>query len=117
MPAYVDWNLGEREDGLFTVGLAPPIAIGGWNIQFTLLTRFGGISGLVTKSCASGFSGVSGITVTNSGNGTFQVSINSADTSGFNPNAYAYTVERLDTGFRTELLQGYLLLGSNQNSD
>lgn len=113
MPVYGDFTLGQREDGSLTIPMSPPQPIGGFTLEFTVLSHFGGISGLITKSCASGFYS-SGITLVNSGQGILQISINAGDTSGWVPNAYPFVVQRLDSGFRTDLTTGYLLLGVNQ---
>ena len=68
-------------------------------------------SGVFIKSCASGHGdGVSGITVTNSGAGQFQVAIRSVNTSGLDLGNYAYTFIRTDSGFRTTLAEGYVIL-------
>ena len=67
---------------MLTVTLTPPTNIGGWSIRWMAQRYFGGLSGLVTKYTASGFDGQSGITITNSGQGVFNVQINSADSSG-----------------------------------
>lgn len=111
MPVLVDMVSYRYEDAVLTVGLAPPVAIGGWNIRYQVSHRFGGSSGLITKSAASGYGGgVSGITVTNSGQGIFNIAINGADTSGLEYGNYAYAIERLDSGNRSVLSEGHLQL-------
>lgn len=110
MPVLNDFAFTRYDDGILTMPMVPPVAVGGWNVQFKVQHRFGGISGLIVKSMASGFSGVSGITVTNSGNGVFNIALNSADTSGMEYGNYSFAVERLDSGSRTLLSEGYLIL-------
>ena len=75
--------------------------------------RFGSddISGLITKTCASGFgAGQSGITILNSGQGQFQVSLRAQDSSGLLWGCYQYAAERMDSGSRTILTKGHLIL-------
>lgn len=73
--------------------------------------RFGGISGIIVKSVASGFAaGQSGFTYLNSGQGQFQVNFNSVDTSGMDYGNFAFAIERLDSGSRTVISEGYLML-------
>lgn len=113
MPALADFNLYKYEDGLLTVPLRPPAAVGGWDIRFTVTLRQGAdSSGLIVKSVASGYGGgASGISVLNSGQGVLQVTIRAQDTSGLQPGPYAFAIERLDSGSRTPLTRGFLLLG------
>ncbi len=110
MPVLVDFSLSRPESATLTVSMTPAVPIGGWSIQFQALKRFGGISGLITKSVSSGFNGLSGITVTNSGQGVFNISLYSSDTSGLSYGNYAYSNMRLDSGFITVLTEGYLQL-------
>ena len=112
MPLLQDFSLCQREDGLLIVPMKPPVAIGGWDIDFRLQKRFGEFtSGLIVKCVASGFNGASGITITNSGQGQFNVSINSADTSGFDFQNYAFAISRRNSGAVSVLTEGYMLLG------
>lgn len=112
MPIQADFVLAKFEDGVLTISMVPAVAIGAWDIRFQLNKNFGmgQGSGLINKSCCSGFNGVSGITVTNSGQGTFNVSIQGINTSGLDYGNYAYTVQRYNSGFSTVLSRGYLLL-------
>lgn len=107
MPLIVHFSLCRFEDGILTVPLNPPNPIGGWNISFDVYTHPGGETPLITKSCASGFSGVSGITVTNSGQGEFRITIDSVDTSGLELTNYAYYIQHLNSGVRTVLTEGF----------
>lgn len=107
---YADFSLHKREDADITVPLVPETAIGGWTVEAQFSKRFGSSSGLITKSMASGYYGVSGMDIVNSGQGQFQFSLRSNDTSGLDAGIYAYTIRRLDSGFVTDLTQGYMSL-------
>lgn len=116
MAVKVDVSIARNEDAVLAITMAPPVNIAGWNIRFRAQHRFGGLSGFITKSAASGFGGgQSGITIANSGTGAFNVRLNSPDTSGQEYGAYAYTAERMDSGFRTVLTEGYLILSPSCN--
>lgn len=107
---FSQFRMVSYSDGLVTIALEPPTAIGGWTIEFKVTKFFGGSSGLITKSCSSGYGGgQSGITVTNSGQGILQVRINAADMSGQDAGAYPFQCKRTDSGFATPTSQGYYL--------
>lgn len=110
MPVVIDFTIGQGEDANITIAMAPPQAIGGWSIAFDTYLRFGGSSGLIHKTCASGFNGVSGITVLNSGVGIFRVAIRAADISGWESRNYAYQATRTNSGSVSILTQGFLSL-------
>lgn len=110
MPIYVDMPCVQLQDRTISVGLEPPTGVSGWTLQFLATRRFGGTSGLITKSAASGFNNVSGINVTNGPLGQFDVEIDSADTSGLAYGAYATKIQRLDSGSVTPLTEGFLLI-------
>lgn len=107
-----DFGFVRWDDGILQVNLEPAVAIGGWSIEFEALQHFGGSSGLIVKSVAPGFNGASGITITDSGQGRFNVAIGSANTSGLPFGNYAYTVTRTDSGSRTTLTRGYFSVGA-----
>lgn len=110
MPVYSDFTVTRHEDATLRVSMAPPTAIGAWSLRFFAQHRFGGISGLIKKTCASGYGGgASGITIINSGQGVFDIALTSTDTSGLDPGCHAYTVERLDSGSRSVITLGYLI--------
>ena len=111
MPTYVDYSLAKYEDGVLTLELQPPVAVGGWTLRYTETKRFGGLSGSVYKWAASGFNNVSGINVVNSGQGIMKITINSPDSSGRDFGNYAFVVERVDSGHRTVLAEGYHKMG------
>jgi len=104
---FTDFSLGRYEDGVLTVTLTPPTPIGGWTIRFMAQRHFGGLSGYAVKYTASGLDGMSGITITNSGLGIFNIQLNSSDMSGLPFGNYATGSERLDSGQRTDLTQGF----------
>lgn len=105
-----DFFLAHFADGVLTVSMAPPVAIGGMDLRFTLTKRFESAAPLVQKSMASGFYGVSGMNITNSGQGVFQVQLFGSEMSGQDPGAFAWTVQRLTSGVRTLVADGYLVL-------
>ena len=109
MAINADLPIARFQDGILNVDVEPSVAIGGWTIQFKVTGRHGFMSGAkILKSVASGYNDSSGINVTNSGNGQFQVRIFGSETSGLNYGAYAMQVERIDSGSQTVLVQGYL---------
>ena len=110
MPLIADFTLARQEDSPLTISMSPTVPIGAWNIEFTCQKRFGGQTDLISKITNSGYNSVSGITIVNSGNGTFSVTINSNETSGLQYGNYAYLIERLGSGTRTILVEGYLIL-------
>lgn len=111
MPMNQTIFLARYQDGTLTVDLTPPTNITNWALRFEMMNHFGGVSGIVTKSAASGFNNVSGINVTNATGGIFNVNFQSTDTSGLEYGAYAYTIERMDSGSRTTLVEGYVNVG------
>jgi hypothetical protein len=110
MPVQIDAPYIKFDDGLFVIELQPPTSIGGWNVEFLCQRRFGGVSGFFKKSMASGRYGVSGMNITNSGLGIMSITIDSVDTSGMEYGNYAIAATRLDSGYRTVLTEGYLIL-------
>src|SRR4051812_17819690 len=97
------------ENGVLTIVLSPPTAIGGWSIDWDLAKRFGG-SSLSHKCIASGYNGQSGLTITDSGQGIFNVTITSPDTSGLDPGNYVHGSRRTNSGRETDINQGFLTL-------
>lgn len=111
MPVHANFSYAKYADGVLTVGLQQPAPIGNWTIQFTTTKHFGtpNVSGLISKIAGSGTGGgQSGITIVDSGQGRFNVKINSVDTSGLDYGNYAGVIERVDSGFRTILSEGFL---------
>jgi hypothetical protein len=113
MPIYADFGIGKLEDGTLSVDMRPPVPIGGWSMLFFVQHRFGGISGIYQASIASGFNNMSGINITNSGEGQFNVSLPSIWGSGLDFGNYAYSCQRVDSGSRTILAEGFISLGVN----
>lgn len=109
MPILQDFTLGVNEDGTLSIPMVPATPIGGWTIQYNMMKYFGGVSGIATKYLSSGFNGASGITVTNSGQGIFNVSLFASDTSGLQFGSYAYTITRTDSGSHTNICEGWRL--------
>jgi hypothetical protein len=97
-------------DGVLTVSMAPPVAIGGWSLQVEFSHRMGSAEPLFTRYAASGYVG-SGITVVSSGAGIFTVQVDAPDTSGMQLKNYACLAKRTDSGSRTDIFKGYMLLG------
>lgn len=111
MAVVVDFAMTQLEDFPLNVEVAPPTPVGGWKVRFQVLKRAGGSSGLVVLSTASGYgAGQSGIAVTNSGDGQFQVLIPAGMTSGLDPGLYFHDFVRLDSGSRTVIAEGGMLL-------
>ena len=103
-----DFSLATMEDGILVISLAPATPVGGWEVRFWQAKRFGGIpaSGMIMKSCASGFYS-SGITLQNSGQGVFNVSLWASEMSGREQGNYAWRLERLTSGAITGLSEGF----------
>jgi hypothetical protein len=106
----MDFAYTIRNDGTLGITLAPPIPVGGQSFVFGVGVRLGGSMNLIQKSIASGFAG-SGITITNSGNGQFNVTIAAQDTSGWSPGNYAYQFQRTQSGQFSTAVEGYMILG------
>ncbi len=107
MPIFGNFSLTLMEAGNVRVGINPPVPIGGMTLQFQVLKRFGGGSGLIIKNVSSGLNALSGITITDSGIGTMNIGIKASDTSGWDYGLYTYSVNRLDSGFQTCLAEGF----------
>ena len=110
MPIIANIPIYVGEDGLVTVSMTPPVAIGGWLIRSQITKQFGSSSGIVTGYVGSGLNNTSGINVLNSGAGIFQFRVNGVQTSGLNPGNYACEIRRLDSGRNTLLETGFLEL-------
>jgi hypothetical protein len=113
MALHADFSLVQYENGVLAIGLAPPTAIGGMSLVWTLGKRPGGSTINAVRSVASGYNAQSGITITNSGEGQLFVSIYPVDTSGLDPGNYYYTLNKVDSGFATLMVDGFLKLGTN----
>ncbi len=109
-PMQMDFAYTIRNDGTLGITLAPPIPVGGQAFVFSVGKRLGGAMDLIEKSIASGYAS-SGITITNSGQGQFNVSLAAQDTSGWNPGNYAYSFQRTQSGQFSTAVEGYMILG------
>lgn len=111
MPVLADFKFSRYTDGLLTLSVEPPTPIAGWSVEMNVQRNFGGVSGVMpTKSYASGYWGVSGIAILNSGAGIMQIKIDASDTSGLEYGNYAGQIVRVDSGSRTILSEGYLMV-------
>ena len=110
MPVFTEFAVTRATDTTLTMALQNPTNISGWSIKFEVQHRFGGTSGLITKSCASGYNNVSGLNVTNGAQGVMQISIGATDMSGLPYGNYSYTIVRTTSGQVTPLAGGYILL-------
>lgn len=109
MAINVNLCIGLGEDKTITVNLNPAVPIGGWDLRAKIQNDFGGLSGFIQKSCASGYGdGASGIQITNSGQGQFKILFDSIDTSGLQYKNYSFTCERFNSGYHTVIALGYL---------
>lgn len=108
MPIISDFALISYENGVFTIGINPPAPIGGYGIQFDMMGRVGGIP-VVTKSMNSGYYGVSGMDIVNSGQGIFNITLLPSEVSGLQliRGNWFYNVQRTDSGSATSYSQGY----------
>lgn len=111
MAIQTDFCFIRNNDGTITVTMTPPVAIGGWTIMWSRTHRFGSDDFKTPKWYSPGFNGVSGITVVNSGQGIFNIRLNSVDTSGLQAGNYANSAVRLNSGSITTLTEGYMTLG------
>lgn len=108
MPVFTNFSIVRYEDGVLTVQLVNPAAVGGWDIRADFSRRLGGTPFVSKYSYSGSANGVSGITITNSGQGVFQVKIDSPDTSGFYSQNVAYDINRTNSGHVTCISQGYV---------
>jgi hypothetical protein len=96
------------DNGNLVINLDPPTAIGG-SLGFVLGRYFEGDMNTIVKTAASGFNGVSGLTVLNSGQGQFSVALTTADTSGLDYGNYAFRAGAMTSGLvTTEYTLGFM---------
>lgn len=108
MPINADFRMHEGEDGTLTVFLTPPTAIGGWDLEYRQMKK-GAISGQILKTSVSGFNGVSGVNILDSGLGQLRVNVFGSEMSGQDPGNYPFTISRLTSGSNSLLVEGFLL--------
>lgn len=121
-----DFYTIEYSDNNLTITLSPSLPIGDWTIRFRQFKNFGGGQPLVLGSGqASGLlevnkiekwvgpgtgDGSSGITITSSGTGILRIYLPPSEVSGMDAGAYAFTVDRVDSGYNKRLADGYRLI-------
>lgn len=110
MPTIMNFTWTKFDDGNLLINLDPPTAIGGQNLAFNLGRYFGGEMDTIVKTAASGFNGVSGLTVVNSGLGQMSVALQTPDTSGLDYGNYAYRVARTTSGQVATFTEGFMNL-------
>lgn len=85
------------EDRIFTVTIATSVDITGWTIEFQLKTvPDPDAAALITKTAV----------ITDAANGTFTLTLDSADSADLKPGIYYYDVVRTDAGNKTRLAYG-----------
>ena len=110
MPIIQNFSLCRNEDGTITFYLVPAQPVGGWSVQYTL-SRRNDATAMYTASIASGITnGASGLTVLNSGQGWFRVTLNTSGISGLVEGNYASKLTRTDSGRVTTMAEGFLKL-------
>ncbi len=111
MAVIVDFSIAKSQDTDLVITLAPPAAIGGLDFLHLVFKRAGGEgSGLLSKSMASGFHGVSGMEIQNSGQGIMRITYNAVDTSGWETGNYWHQTFLTSSGEMTPVANGYILL-------
>jgi len=117
MPNFVDFKIAKFSDGVLTIDMVPAVEVGGWSVRCLFAKSFDASSSgiLFDRYGASGYAnGESGITWVDSGVGRFQItSPTPEEFSGKDAGPYAFQFERLDSGGRTPLTQGYALITPN----
>ena len=99
-----NFSFYKGEDVAISDTMSPATAIAGWSLQFTVRKKFGDATALVTKTTGAG------ITITDSVNGVFKITLAGADTAGLDLTAYVYDIQRIDSGSRTVLTIGNMTL-------
>lgn len=109
MPIQQDFQASYWSENNVTLALNPPAPVSGLAITFSCTRRAGGDDVVLLKSCASGFNGVSGITVTNGQQGVMDIRINpAADISGTAVGNYVWQARIVTSGLAVTLGDGYL---------
>lgn len=106
-----NFQIYQNTDNTIQLTLIPVTNVSAWSISFTSWNRFYGISGLISLTTNSGYSNyTSGMSIISSGTGVIGIKIPAAATSGWNPGAFAFSVNRAGSGVSTVLAEGYLLV-------
>lgn len=110
MAEITNFSYTRFEDGALIYMLTPQAPIGGLSLKWCMSDRFGSEEPFVVKYLSSGLNGASGISVTNSGQGVFTVTLNSVDTSGLEAKNYATWAVITSSGRYKEVAKGFLVL-------
>lgn len=110
MADIANFSYTKFEDGTLTITMAPPVPIGGLDLEFFVTKRFGGDNKLIRKLSSSGYNGVSGITIISSGEGRINVTIDSPDTSGLTIGNYATQAVVTTSGRYKKITEGFMIL-------
>jgi hypothetical protein len=92
------------EDVTLVVTMNPVVDISGWSLQFTVRAALDLLPIAITKTVGAG------ITITNGPGGIFRVVILRDDTVALAVGTYLFDIQRIDSGYYTELLIGQLAL-------
>lgn len=110
MPLFGIFPLVRDTDALIPIELVPPVSVAGWATTFEVSRNIGG-NAFVNKYAASGYvGGQSGIAVTDASTGKFAIRFNARDMSGQDPGGYGFKFSRLDSGYVTVLVDGFVNL-------
>ena len=110
MPVSTNIQVYPNSDFTIQTQVVPIVPIGSWNIQFQVMKRFFGVSGLITLSTASGYSNYnSGMSIINSGTGIFAAKVSGGALSGWNGGAYSFSFSRQGSGVASLISEGYLV--------
>lgn len=112
MPVITNFSMAAGSDQAVTFYLTPAQPVGGWSVQYALAPRNGG-SPMWTATLVSGqTNGASGLTVLNSGQGWFQLTLTggSGGISGLVPGTYAGVLSRTDSGLARILAESILMV-------
>ena len=110
MPVIADFSIARNQDFTLPINLEPATNVSGWAVQFLAQNHFGGVSGYMLKSAASGFNNVSGVNCVDGVQGRFTVKVFAQETSGLAFGNIAYSFNRMDSGFHTPLVLGFLTI-------
>lgn len=110
MPIESDFLLQRDENGNIIITLDTPAPIGGEYLRFQMSKRFGSASGIYSAYSNSGMDGVSGLTITNSGQGKVQIAFEPSHVSGLNAGNYACKLQRLSSGRWTKIWEGFRVM-------
>jgi hypothetical protein len=112
MALQADYEIEAGDDATLALYLSGAAFSSGYATQFSLLACFGASGPMYAAYGGylngSNYWGQSGLTLPASGQ--VNAFIPSAVTSGLDPQALAYCLERTDPGFRDVLLEGFVVL-------